>query len=136
MYKQCTESNEFFLSNAEQRVVGLIPAQSLVTLTYSNLILCISTDIRNLAMKADIEHTGELLNQLKTQYGTMSISAAYTDAATVDKLQVLGDCNPTSTIDKLLALFTQLEDNKFIYPELIRAMMLLVRLSPQIEEIA
>lgn len=66
----------------------------------------------------------------------MSISAAYTDAATVDKLQVLGDCNPTSTIDKLLALFTQLEDNKFIYPELIRAMMLLVRLSPQIEEIA
>ena len=68
-------------------------------------------------MKAGIEHTRELLNWLKAQYGMASISAIYTDTATVDKLQVPEDYDPTSTIDKLLVLFTQLKDNKFIYPE-------------------
>jgi len=65
-----------------------------------------------------------------------SISTTYTNAATVDKLQVIRDCDLTSTINKLLALFMQLENNKFIYPELIQAMMLLVRLLSQVEEIA
>jgi len=37
-------------------------------------------------MKAGIEHTRELLNWLKVQYGMASISAIYTDTATVDKL--------------------------------------------------
>jgi len=37
-------------------------------------------------MKAGIEHTRELLNWLKAQYGMASISAIYTDTATVDKL--------------------------------------------------
>jgi len=35
---------------------------------YSNLMLYISTDIKNLAMKADIEHTGKLLDWPKVQY--------------------------------------------------------------------
>jgi len=46
-------------------------------------MLCVSTDIRNLAVKEGMEHTGELLDWLKAQYGTMSISAAYTNAAAI-----------------------------------------------------
>jgi len=49
-------------------------------------MLHISTDIRNLAVKAGIEHTGELLNWLKAQYGTISISTTYTNATAIDKL--------------------------------------------------
>jgi len=80
-------------------------------------MLHISTDIRNLTVKAGMEYTRELLDWLKVQYGMTSISAVYTNAATVDKLQVPGDCDLTPTIDKLLALFMQLKDNKFIYQE-------------------
>lgn len=95
------------------------------TKTYSNLMLRISPDIRNLAVKTKIQDTKKLLDWLKTQYSTTSISAAYTDAIAVNKLFVLGDCNPTSTIDRLLALFTCFENNKFIIPKLVQAMTLL-----------
>jgi len=37
----------------------------------------------------------------------------------VDKLQVPEDCNPTPTIDKLLALFMQLKNNKLVYIETV-----------------
>ena len=85
---------------------------------YSNLMLYVSTDIRNLAIKAGIEHTRELLDWLKAQYRTTtSISTTYTDTAAVDKLQIPEDCDPAPTIDKLLALFTQLKNNKFMYLE-------------------
>jgi len=87
--------------------------------TYSNLMLCIFSDVRNLAVKARMDTTKNLLDWLKTQYETTSISAAYTDIVIVDKLQVPGDCNPTPTIDKLLALFMQLEDNKLVYTEAV-----------------
>jgi len=60
----------------------------------------------------------------------MSISAAYTDTITVNKLFVPGDCNSTLTIDRLLALFICLEDNKFIIPEPVRAMTFLSKLPP------
>ena len=53
-----------------------------------------------------MEYTGELLDWLKVQYRTTSISTAYTNTATVKKIQIPGDCNPTPTINKLLALFT------------------------------
>jgi len=49
-------------------------------------MLYVSTDIRNLAMKAGMEHTRELLNWLKAQYRTTSISAMYTNIAAIDKL--------------------------------------------------
>jgi len=103
---------------------------------HSNLMLRISTDIRDLAVKAGMEHTRDLLDWLKMQYGTTSISAVCTDAAAVDKLQVPGNCDPTPTIDKLLALFMRLEDNNLTYSEPIRAMTLLAKLPPQMEEIA
>lgn len=86
---------------------------------YSNLMLDISPDIKNLTVKARMDTTKNLLDWLKTQYGTTSISTIYTDLVTVDKLQVPGDCNPMPTIDKLLALFTQLEDNKLVYTEVV-----------------
>jgi len=73
---------------------------------HNNLMLHVSTDIRNLTIKAGMEHTGELLDWLKVQYRTTSISTAYTNTATVKKIQIPGDCNPTPTINKLLALFT------------------------------
>jgi len=103
---------------------------------YGNLMLCIFADIRNLATKAGRDTTKDLLDWLKTQYGTTSISAAYSDVVAVDKLRIPGDCNPTPTLDKLLALFTRLEDNKLIYMEAICAMTLLAKLPPQMEEIA
>ena len=102
---------------------------------YGNLILCISPDIRNLTVKAKMQDIKKLLDWLKIQYGTTSISAAYTDAITINKLFVLGDCNPTPTINRLLALFTCLKDNKFIILELVRAMTLLSKLLPQMEDI-
>jgi len=86
---------------------------------YSNLMLDISPDIKNLTVKARMDTTKNLLDWLKTQYGTTSISTIYTDLVTVDKLQVPGDCNPMPTIHKLLALFTQLEDNKLVYTEVV-----------------
>jgi len=99
-------------------------------------MLCISSDVRNLAVKAIMDTTKNLLDWLKTQYGTTSISAAYTNVVIVNKLQVPGDCNPMPTIDKLLALFMQLEDNKLVCTEAVRAMTLLAKLPPQMEEIA
>jgi len=53
---------------------------------HGNLMLCISPDIRNLAVKAKKETMKDLLDWLKTQYGTTSIAAAYTDVVTVNKL--------------------------------------------------
>ena len=53
---------------------------------YGNLMLCVSPDIRNLAVKAKKETMKDLLDWLKTQYGTTSIAAAYTDVVTVNKL--------------------------------------------------
>jgi len=88
---------------------------------YSNLMLCISADIRKLAVKAKIDNTRGLLNWLKMQYGTTSISAVYANIIVVNKLQIPGDCDPTSSLDRLLALFTCLEDNKLAYLESIRA---------------
>jgi len=86
---------------------------------YGNLMLCIFSDIRNLAVKARIDITKNLLDWLKTQYRTTSISATYTDIVIVDKLQVLGDCDPMPIIDKLLALFMRLEDNKLVYTKAV-----------------
>ena len=60
-----------------------------------------------------------LLDWLKTQYRTTSISAVYTDIVAIDKLQVPGDCDLTPTINKLLVLFTWLEDNKLVYTEVV-----------------
>jgi len=91
---------------------------------YGNLMLRISADIRNLATKAKRDTTNDLLDWLKTQYGTTSISAAYSDVIAVNKLRISGDCDPTLTLDKLLSLFTHLEDNKLIYMETIHAMTL------------
>jgi len=53
---------------------------------YGNLMLCIFADIRNLATKTGRDTTKDLLDWLKTQYGTTSISAAYLDVVAVDKL--------------------------------------------------
>ena len=94
---------------------------------YGNLMLCISADIRNLATKAKRDTTKDLLDWLKTQYSTTSISAAYSDVVAIDKLRIPGDCDPTPTLDKLLSLFTHLEDNKLIYTEAICAMTLLAK---------
>jgi len=99
-------------------------------------MLCISADIRNLSTKAGRDTTKDLLDWLKTQYGTTSISAAYLDVITIDKLRIPEDCNPAPTLDKLLALFTYLEDNKLIYTEVIYAMTLFAKLLLQMEEIA
>jgi len=66
----------------------------------------------------------------------MSITAAYTEIITINKLQIPGDSNPTSAIDKLLALFMYLKGHKFIYAKPIWAITLLTKLSSQIEEIA
>lgn len=74
--------------------------------TYGNLMLHIFFDIRNLAVKARIDTTKNLLDQLKTQYRTTSISTIYTDIVIINKLQVPGDYDPVPTIDKILALFT------------------------------
>ena len=94
---------------------------------YGNLMLCISADIRNLATKAKRDTTKDLLDWLKTQYSTTSISATYSDVVAIDKLRIPGDCDPTPTLDKLLSLFTHLEDNKLIYTEAICAMTLLAK---------
>jgi len=102
---------------------------------YGNLMLCISADIRNLATKAKRDTTKDLLDWLKTQYSTTSISAVYSDIVAIDKLRIPGDCDPTPTLDKLLSLFTHLEDNKLIYTEAICTMTLLAKLLPQMEEI-
>ena len=102
---------------------------------YGNLMLCSFSDIRNLAIKVQMQNTNRLLDWLKIQYGTTSILAAYTDAITINKLSVSGDCNPTSIIDRLLALFTHLEDNKFIYANPVQAMTLLLKLPLQIKKI-
>jgi len=58
------------------------------------------------------------------------------DVIAIDKLRIPRDCDPTPTLDKLLALFICLEDNKLIYMEVIHAMTLLAKLPLQIEEIA
>ena len=60
-----------------------------------------------------------LLNWLKMQYETTSISTTYTNVIIIDKLQVPEHCDPTFTIDKLLALFMQLEDNKLVYTKAV-----------------
>jgi len=99
-------------------------------------MLHISADIRKLAVKAKMGNTRELLDWLKMQYGITSISAAYADIITINKLQIPGDCDPTPSLDRLLALFTHLEDNKLAYPEPIHAITLLSKLPPQMEEIA
>ena len=103
---------------------------------YGNLILHISANVRKLAIKAKMNNTRELLNWLKTQYGITSISATYADIVTVNKLQISGDCDLTPSLDRLLALFMHLEDNKLAYPEPIRAVTLLSKLPSQIEKIA
>jgi len=69
-------------------------------------MLHISPDVRNLAIKVRIDTMKNLLDWLKTQYRTTSISAVYTDIVAIDKLQVPGDCDLTPTINKLLVLFT------------------------------
>jgi len=102
---------------------------------YNNLMLCISTNIRNLTTKAKRDTTKDLLDWLKTQYSTTSISAAYSDVIAIDKLRISGDCNPTPTLDKLLSLFTHLENNKLIYTEAIHVITLFVKLLLQMEEI-
>jgi len=98
-------------------------------------MLYISADIRNLATKVKRDTTKNLLDWLKTQYSTTSISATYSDIITVDKLRIPGDYDPTSTLDKLLSLFMCLEDNKLIYTEAICVMTLLMKLLSQIKEI-
>jgi len=80
-------------------------------------MLHISPDIRNLSIKAQMQDTKKLLNWLKTQYGTTSISATYTNTIAINKFFVPGDYNSTPTIDRLLAPFTHLENNKFIILE-------------------
>ena len=97
---------------------------------YGNLMLCISADIRNLASKAKRDTTKDLLDWLKTQYGTTSIFVVYSDVVAVDKLRIPGDCDPTPTLDKLLSLFTYLEDNKLIYMKAICVITLLAKLLP------
>jgi len=82
-------------------------------------MLHISPDVRNLAVKARIDTIKNLLDWLKTQYKTTSIFAVYTNIVIIDKLQVPGDCDSMPTIDKLLALFTRLEDNKLVYIEAV-----------------
>jgi len=103
---------------------------------FGNLMLRISPDIRKLIVQARKESTKDLLEWLKTQYGTTTISAAYTDVIAINKLFIPGDCDPTPVIDKLRALFTRLEDNKLIYPEPLRAVTFLSKLPAQMEEIA
>jgi len=95
--------------------------------------MCWSTLVVKLGVKAKMENTRDLLNWLKAQYGTTSISAAYTDVVIVNKLYISGDCDPTPTLDRLLVLFMRLEDNKLIYPESIQAMTHLAKLPPQME---
>jgi len=50
---------------------------------YGNLMLRISANIRKLAIKAKMDNTRELLDWLKMQYGTTSISAAYADIVAI-----------------------------------------------------
>jgi len=99
-------------------------------------MLCISADIRKLAAKAKMDSTRELLDWLKMQYGTTSISATYADIVAINKLQIPGDCDPIPSLDRLLVLFMCLKDNKLAYPEPIHAVILLSKLSSQIKEIA
>jgi len=98
--------------------------------------LHISANVKKLAIKAKMVNTRELLDWLKTQYGTTSISATYADIITINKLQISGDCDPTPSLDRLLALFMHLEDNKLAYPEPICAVTLLSKLSSQMKKIA
>lgn len=74
--------------------------------------------------------------QCTTEHMVQPPLLSYTDVVVVDKLQVPGDCDPTPMIDKLLALFMQLEDNKLVYTEAVWAIILLSKLPPQIEKIA
>jgi len=67
---------------------------------YGNLMLRISADIRNLTTKAKRDTTKDLLDWLKTQYGTTSISAAYSDVIAVNKLRISGDYDPTCKGDR------------------------------------
>ena len=99
-------------------------------------MLRIFPDIRKLIVQAWKKSTKDLLEWLKTQYSTTTISAAYTDVIAINKLFISGDCNPTLAIDKLRTLFTHLEDNKLIYPEPLWAVTLLSKLPAQMEEIA
>ena len=98
------------------------------TKVFGNLMLQISPDIRKLIVEAWKESTKDLLEWLKTQYGTTTILVAYTDIIAINKLFILGDCDSTLAIDKLCTLFTHLEDNKLIYPESLQAIMLLLKL--------
>ena len=102
---------------------------------FGNLMLWISLDIRKLIVQAWKESTKDLLDWLKTQYSTATISAAYTDVIAVNKLFIPGDCNPTLAIYKLCALFTCLKNKKLIYPELLWAVTLLSKLLAQMEKI-
>jgi len=106
-----------------------------ITRTLKHMV-CISADIRNLTIKAIRDTIKDLLNWLKTQYGITSISATYSDIITVDKLRILRDYDLTSTLDKLLALFMCLKDNKLIYIEVICTITLLAKLLLQIKKIA
>jgi len=54
----------------------------------------------------------------------------------VNKLQIPGDCDPTPSLARLLALFMCLENNKLAYPKPIHTITLLSKLLPQMEEIA
>jgi len=51
--------------------------------TYGNLMLHISPDIRNLTVKVRMNTMKNLLDWLKMQYGTTSISAAYTNVIVI-----------------------------------------------------
>ena len=102
---------------------------------FSNLMLQISLDIRKLIVQAQKESTKDILDWLKTQYGTTTISAAYTNVIAVNKLLIPSDCDPTPAIDQLCILFTPLEDNKFIYPEPLWAVTLLSKLPARMEKI-
>jgi len=84
---------------------------------FGNLMLQIFLDIRKLIVQAQKKSTKDLLEWLKTQYSTTTISAAYTDVIAINKLFIPGNCDPTPVIDKLCTLFTRLEDNKLIYSE-------------------
>jgi len=75
----------------------------------------------------DVEDAGHLWSTLKDKYGSPGVSRAYIEFKGAMDTTIPNGQDPGPAIDKMLAHFTRLRDNKFDIPDKVKIMMLLVK---------
>ena len=99
-----------------------------------NIILCISNAI--CVKISEFRTAKEMWKLLWTEYGTPGVMVSFSLFTSILDMCILSDQHPRKALDQLQMYFIELKDTKFELPIKTQIMLLLAKLSPNMEVVA